>query len=389
MGAQPSDADQGGTAGGGRDTDVAAAQILFMDRIPDHAATDEAVKQVRAFGREGLTGLVNGVLRSLTRARDAGELTLPDRETEPEKYLSVRYSFSEAAAKRLIASYGIDEAEAIASYTPAERAQTVRPNLMKTDIADFERRLDEAGYMWHKSAVPGAYRILAAGDLSATDDYRRGMFAIQGESSQLAALAMEAKPGMQILDACAAPGGKTCLMAEAMRGVGRVFAWDLHEHRVELIRAAARRLGLENVRPMTHDARRAPESMMLSMDAVLVDAPCSGLGVIADKPDVKYRLNDEELDGLPDIQKSILDACAKCVRPGGRLVYSTCTILPEENQNQVRAFLERHPEFEMDENVNYLPEVLRPHAESGMISILPNRDGMEGFFIARMRRRED
>ncbi len=368
---------------------VAAAQILFMDRIPDHAATDEAVKQVRAFGREGLTGLVNGVLRSLTRARDAGELTLPDRETEPEKYLSVRYSFSEAAAKRLIASYGIDEAEAIASYTPAERAQTVRPNLMKTDIADFERRLDEAGYMWHESAVPGAYRILAAGDLSATDDYRRGMFAIQGESSQLAALAMEAKPGMQILDACAAPGGKTCLMAEAMRGVGRVFAWDLHEHRVELIRAAARRLGLENVRPMTHDARRAPESMMLSMDAVLVDAPCSGLGVIADKPDVKYRLNDEELDGLPDIQKSILDACAKCVRPGGRLVYSTCTILPEENQNQVRAFLERHPEFEMDENVNYLPEVLRPHAESGMISILPNRDGMEGFFIARMRRRED
>ena len=368
---------------------VAAAQILFMDRIPDHAATDEAVKQVRAFGREGLTGLVNGVLRSLTRARDAGELTLPDRETEPEKYLSVRYSFSEAAAKRLIASYGIDEAEAIASYTPAERAQTVRPNLMKTDIADFERRLDEAGYMWHKSAVPGAYRILAAGDLSATDDYRRGMFAIQGESSQLAALAMEAKPGMQILDACAAPGGKTCLMAEAMRGVGRVFAWDLHEHRVELIRAAARRLGLENVRPMTHDARRAPESMMLSMDAVLVDAPCSGLGVIADKPDVKYRLNDEELDGLPDIQKSILDACAKCVRPGGRLVYSTCTILPEENQNQVRAFIERHPEFEMDENVNYLPEVLRSHAESGMISILPNRDGMEGFFIARMRRRED
>ena len=176
---------------------VAAAQILFMDRIPDHAATDEAVKQVRAFGREGLTGLVNGVLRSLTRARDAGELTLPDRETEPEKYLSVRYSFSEAAAKRLIASYGIDEAEAIASYTPAERAQTVRPNLMKTDIADFERRLDESGYMWHESAVPGAYRILAAGDLSATDDYRRGMFAIQGESSH----ARSARDGSQARNA--------------------------------------------------------------------------------------------------------------------------------------------------------------------------------------------
>ena len=368
---------------------IAAAQILFMDRIPDHAATDEAVKQVRALGRDGLTGLVNGVLRSLTRARDAGELALPDREAEPEKYLSIRYSFSEAAARRLIAAYGLETAEAIASYTPAERAQTVRPNGMKIDRADFERNLTEIGYMWHKSAVPGAYRILAAGDLSATDDYRRGLFAIQGESSQLAALAVEARPGMQILDACAAPGGKACLMAEAMRGAGRMYAWDLHEHRVELIRAAARRLGLENVRPMTHDARRAPDSMLLSMDAVLVDAPCSGLGVIADKPDVKYRLTDEELDKLPGIQAAILDASAKCVRPGGLLVYSTCTILPEENQKQVRAFLDRHPEFAPETSEKWLPESLRGHMEDGMLSILPHRDGMEGFFIARMRRRDD
>ena len=368
---------------------VAAAQILFMDRIPDHAATDEAVKQVRALGRDGLTGLVNGVLRSLTRARDAGDLVLPDREAEPEEYLSIRYSFSEAAARRLIAAYGLETAEAIASYTPAERAQTVRPNGMKIDRADFERNLTEIGYMWHKSAVPGAYRILAAGDLSATDDYRRGLFAIQGESSQLAALAVEARPGMQILDACAAPGGKTCLMAEAMRGAGRVYAWDLHEHRVALIRAAARRLGLENVRPMTHDARRAPDSMLLSMDAVLVDAPCSGLGVIADKPDVKYRLTDEELDKLPGIQAAILDACAKCVRPGGLLVYSTCTILPEENQKQVRAFLDRHPEFAPETGEKWLPESLRGHMEDGMLSILPHRDGMEGFFISRMRRGDD
>ena len=336
-----------------------------------------------------LNHLMQTKAEPLVDARDAGELALPDREAEPEKYLSIRYSFSEAAARRLIAAYGLETAEAIASYTPAERAQTVRPNGMKIDRADFERNLTEIGYMWHKSAVPGAYRILAAGDLSATDDYRRGLFAIQGESSQLAALAVEARPGMQILDACAAPGGKACLMAEAMRGAGRVYAWDLHEHRVELIRAAARRLGLENVRPMTHDARRAPDSMLLSMDAVLVDAPCSGLGVIADKPDVKYRLTDEELDKLPGIQAAILDASAKCVRPGGLLVYSTCTILPEENQKQVRAFLDRHPEFAPETSEKWLPESLRGHMEDGMLSILPHRDGMEGFFIARMRRRDD
>ena len=125
------------------------------------------------------------------------------------------------------------------------------------------------------------------------------------------------------------------------------------------------------------------------MDAVLVDAPCSGLGVIADKPDVKYRLTDEELDKLPGIQAAILDASAKCVRPGGLLVYSTCTILPEENQKQVRAFLDRHPEFAPETSEKWLPESLRGHMEDGMLSILPHRDGMEGFFIARMRRRDD
>ena len=366
---------------------VAAAQILFMDRIPDHAATDEAVKQVRAFGREGLTGLVNGVLRSLTRARDAGELTLPDRETEPEKYLSVRYSFSEAAAKRLIASYGIDEAEAIASYTPAERAQTVRPNLMKTDIADFERRLDEAGYMWHESAVPGAYRILAAGDLSATDDYRRGMFAIQGESSQLAALAMEAKPGMQILDACAAPGGKTCLMAEAMRGVGRVFAWDLHEHRVELIRAAARRLGLENVRPMTRDALKHREELDGTMDIVLLDAPCSGLGVMSEKPDVKYRVTAQSVDELVQLQSNLLDAVCPYVKKGGTLVYSTCSVLKDENVRQAEKFLARHPEFELLPLPETIPASVRQYETTGL-QLLPQRDGIEGFYMCRMRRKK-
>lgn len=367
---------------------IASVQILFMDRVPDHAAVDEAVKQVRALGREGLTGLVNGVLRSLIRARDEGTLVLPDRENDSVHYLAVRYSFSEEIAARLLNAYGLDAAEAIAAYIPADRAQTVRPNRLRIGIPDFEQRLTENGYMWQKSIVPGAYRIPAAGDLSTTEDYRKGLFSIQGESSQLAALAMEAKPGMQVLDACAAPGGKTCLMAEMMNGVGRVYAWDLHDHRVELIRAAAKRLGLENVRPMTHDARRAPDSMLMSMDAVLVDAPCSGIGVIADKPDVKYHASAEEFEKLPKIQAQILDACAKCVRPGGRLVYSTCTILPEENQEQIRAFLHRNPEFEMDLSERWLPEALRANMQDGMLTILPNRDHMEGFFIARLIRRD-
>ncbi len=366
---------------------IAAAQLLFMDRVPDHAAVDEAVKQVRATRKEGYTGLVNGVLRNLIRARDDGKLILPDREADPVGWMSVRHSIARPAAARLIEAYGLDEAAQIAAWTPSRRAQTVRPNAARLDGPGFETWLDGQGLKWRRGAVRDAYIVEDAGNLAATEGYRRGLFSIQGESAMLAAQAVGARPGMQILDACAAPGGKTCLMAERMGGSGRVYAWDVHAHRVELIRAAARRLGLENVRPSERDASVPLESVRLSMDAVLVDAPCSGLGVIAEKPDIKYRQSEESLKALPPLQRKILDACARAVKVGGALVYATCTILPEENEAQVRAFLRDHPEFEPDADGGWLPEALRPHWSEGMIRILPHRDGLEGFFIAKLRRK--
>ena len=366
---------------------IAAAQLLFMDRVPDHAAVDEAVKQVRATRKEGYTGLVNGVLRNLIRARDAGKLILPDREEDPEGWLSVRHSIAKPAARRLIEAYGPDEAERIAAWTPSHRAQTVRPNRTRLDGPGLEAWLDGQKLKWHRGVVEDAYVVEDAGNLAATEGYRKGLYSIQGESAMLAAQAVGARPGMQILDACAAPGGKTCLMAERMGGSGRVFAWDVHAHRVELIRAAARRLGLENVRPSERDAGVPLESVRLSMDAVLVDAPCSGLGVIADKPDIKYRQSEESLEALPPLQRRILDACAQAVKVGGLLVYATCTILPEENEGVVRAFLEKHPGFEPDTADGWLPEALKPRLDGGMLQILPHRDGLDGFFIARMRRK--
>ena len=366
---------------------VAAAQILFMDRVPDHAAVDEAVKQVRAARREGFTGLVNGVLRNLIRARDAGTLSLPDREADPVAYLRARYSISAPAARRLIDAYGMDDAEAIAAWTPARRVETVRPNRLRMDADAFGQWLTAQGLAWQPGIVPDAFVVSDGGNLSAHAGYRQGLFSIQGQSAMLAAQAVQAKPGMQILDACAAPGGKTCLMAERMGTSGRVHAWDVHEHRVALIRAAVLRLGLENVRPAQRDASKAVDSMKLSMDAVLVDAPCSGLGVIADKPDIKYRQTEEGLSALPPLQRQILSACAGAVKVGGLLVYATCTILPDENQGVVRAFLEKHPNFEPDTGDDWLPEALKPRLVDGMLQILPHRDDMDGFFIARMRRK--
>ena len=368
---------------------LAAAQLLYMDRVPDHAAVDEAVKQARRTGRESGTALVNGVLRNLIRARDAGELTLPDRDAEPEKYISEKYSIALPMVEKLILAYGLEETERLAAWSPDRGVESIRPNRLMMTNAQFEKWLDEQGFSWTRGLVEGAYRVSGGGRLAAHEGYRRGLFSIQGESSMLAAMAMQVKGGMQVLDACAAPGGKSCLMAEQMGGAGRVYAWDVHEHRVELIRAAARRLGLENIRPQLRDARRPNENFLGAMDAVLVDAPCSGLGVMGDKPDIKYRLKAEDVAALLPVQREILDACAAYVRPGGLLVYSTCTLLPEENQQQVEAFLERHPEFAPAGPMKDLPDALRERMQDGMLQLLPGRDGMDGFFIARLVRKAE
>ena len=366
---------------------LAAAQLLFMDRIPDHAAVDEAVKQTRKAKRESMTALVNAVLRGLIRDRDVGALTLPDCEAEPEKYISEKYSVSLELVERLVKAYGVDLTEQIAAWAPDRHSETIRYNSMRLNEAEFELWLNQQGFEWEKATVKGAYRVRNAGRIAGHEGYRKGLFSIQGESSMLAAQAVQAKGGMQVLDACAAPGGKSCLLAETMKGAGRVFAWDLHEHRVDLIRAAASRLGLENIRTQIRDAAKKNENFTDMMDAVLVDAPCSGLGVMGDKPDIKYRLTGDTIDALVPIQRGILDTCAGYVRPGGLLVYSTCTILPEENQQQIAHFLGNHPEFEPDTDARWLPEGLRAGYQNGMLQLLPCRDGMDGFFIARLRRK--
>ena len=365
---------------------IAAAQLLFMDKVPDYAAVDEAVRQVAASGRPGLKGLVNGVLRNLIRARDAGSLTLPDRETEPVGWLSVKYSVAPVVAERLVMAYGLEGAEGFVK-TDGRHDQCIRFNALRTNAADFEKYLNEKAYKWHRGIVPGAYIIQNGGNLADTDGYRKGLFSIQGQSAMLAARAVEAKPGMQILDACAAPGGKTALMAEMMAGAGRVYAWDVHEHRVTLIKAAANRLGLDNVRATVYDARQPMANMKLSMDAVLVDAPCSGLGVLKEKPDIKYRATAGSLDALPALQLEILSACSEAVGAGGRLVYATCTVLPAENEGVVKAFLEKHPEFVMDRSTDWLPEPLREAFHNGMLTLSPQQADFEGFFIARMIRK--
>lgn len=365
---------------------LSAYQMMFLDKIPHSAAVNEAVNLARQVGLDPLSGFINGVLRNLSRGID--DIAWPDKEAAPLTYLSIMYSIPGWLVERLVSAYGFAQAEAICAYRDREGGIPLRPNTLQysTDEA-FEALLGKKVWQARPGKLSHVWRVTGAVDIAKDSDYRAGAFSIQGESSIMAAMAMEARRGMQILDCCAAPGGKTAYMAEAMGGTGRVQAWDKHEHRVALLQATAKRLRLENIKPMIRDAGKHREELNETFDAVLLDAPCSGLGVMLDKPDVKYRHSPATIEALVAEQKALLEANSRYVKVGGYLVYSTCSLLPEENENQVQNFLEAHPEFEHVSLPSVIPEAFRAHEGPYGLQLFPHRDGVEGFFIARLGRK--
>lgn len=363
---------------------MSAYQILFLDRVPDSAAVDEAVKLTRAMGMETACGFINAVLRNLSRGKD--EIAWPDREADPVAYLSVMGSMPRWLVDKLVAAYGPEEAGRVILYREEEHPVCVRPNFTRLSDAGFEALLHEKGWRAERGLAPHAWLIYGAGDLTADADYRAGRFSIQGQSSMLAAEALEARPGMKVLDACAAPGGKSAYLCEQMQLTGRVYAWELHEKRAQLLEGVRRRLGLDNLRISVRDALDFRPDLEGALDGVLLDAPCAGLGVLSQKPDIKLRLKEEDIPAIVDTQGRLIDTVCRYVRPGGALVYSTCSLLPEENADRVRAFLQAHPNFTLEPLPTSFPEELRARQTPCGLQLLGCRDGVEGFFIARMRR---
>ncbi len=362
---------------------MGAYQILFLDRVPDHAAVDEAVKLTRAMGMESSTGFVNAVLRNLSRQKN--ELKWPSREEDFRTWLHVMSSTPLWLVDRLMADYGAEEAEKILSHREAA-SLTVRPNLYTSSDEELIRLLEKKELKWSRGVAPHAFRLEGLSELSYDQDYRNGKYSVQGQSSMLAAEAVQAKPGMRILDACAAPGGKSAYLCETMQMTGRVFAWELHQSRALLLDAVKRRLRLENLRVTVRDATQPMQDWENTLDAVLLDAPCSGTGVITQKPDIKQRLQAEDIPAIAETQKKLLDTLSTYVKVGGTLVYSTCSILPEENALQVKAFLERNPGFALEPLPATFPKELRQQQGENGLQLQAYRDGVEGFFIARMRR---
>ncbi len=362
---------------------LGACQILLEDRIPESAATNTSVQLCVEAGMAGLKGVCNGILRNLIRKKD--ELEWPDPESEPIRAMSLKYSVPEWLAEKLLADWG-DEAEKLLAYRNTEATVTVRGNLLAGGEDELDKLLDKKVWEKQPGILPCSRKISGMADVAQDTDFLSGHFSIQSESSMMACMAMDVKRGKQVLDTCAAPGGKTCFLAELMGGTGRVQAWDVHEHRVKLIEAQTNRLKLENVRPMVRDATKFRPEMEQTMDAVLLDAPCSGLGVMAEKPDIKNRVKPESIEELTALQKTLLDTVSRYVRKGGTFVYSTCSVLKDENERQIKAFLESHPDFEMQKLPETIPEQFRQYEGIGL-QLLPHRDGVEGFYICRMKRK--
>ncbi|NLA54312.1 MAG: 16S rRNA (cytosine(967)-C(5))-methyltransferase RsmB, partial [Clostridiales bacterium] len=292
---------------------LSAAQILLLDRVPDSAAVNEAVKLVRELELEDLTGLVNGVLRNLIRGKE--DIKWPTK-ADGLDYYHIMYSLPMWYIQKILEEYGTEEGEKILSYRKDEHHMPIRLTPLRISEEKFEELLSRKTWKSQKGIMPGAFYVTGVSDVAADIDYLDGLFSIQGEGSMMAAEAVQPKLGAQVLDTCAAPGGKSAYLAEMMQGTGRVQAWDIYEHRVELIKAMSERLRHYNIRPAVRDALVYREQLDGLMDAVLIDAPCTGTGVLDDKPDLRHHLNEESLKELIEIQSRLLETCSRYVRTG-------------------------------------------------------------------------
>lgn len=359
-------------------------QLHYLDRIPPHAAVNEAVNIAKKKGHQGISGMVNGVLRNVLRRKD--NLKLPDH-LPPLQRIALEHAYPEWMVGRWIKEYGEKEAEAICLANNEPPSVSVRVNRTKITRDELMRLMEDEGLNVQASALSeDGIIVRSGGNMALTEWYRDGLLSIQDESSMLVAAAVDPKPGMKVLDCCAAPGGKSSHIAEKLRGEGEVIANDVHPHKAKLIEDQASRLELDTIRTTTSDALELAEQYPPeSFDRILLDAPCSGLGVIRRKPDLKWAKTPEDINGISELQQRLLDGVAGLLKPGGILVYSTCTIEKRENTQVVEAFLSRHPEFAEADQLQDLEHLNTALSRKGHgMQILPQDYHSDGFYIARL-----
>ncbi|MDM5189571.1 16S rRNA (cytosine(967)-C(5))-methyltransferase RsmB [Bacillus sp. DX4.1] len=360
-------------------------QMLYLDRVPERAVIHEAVEIAKRRGHKGIAGMVNGVLRSIQREG----VPSVDEIENPEKRLAVATSHPEWLVHEWVTAYDLDTAQKMCEVNLLPPVSAARVNVAKGTVEEAITLLQNEGVQAKRGDLSEDAIQIEKGNVAHTEAFRQGFLSIQDESSMLVARALNPEAGDTVLDSCAAPGGKTTHIAELLNGTGQVMSLDLHPHKVRLIQQQAKRLDLDNVETKALDARKVQEHFENeSFDKILVDAPCSGFGVIRRKPDIKLGKGKEDSERLSTIQLAILEKVAPLLKEGGRLVYSTCTIEKIENEQVIEQFLQAHPEFEWDSTVKErMPEKVSPYINEGQLRILPHYFATDGFYIACLRKR--
>ncbi len=370
---------------------LGAYQIVFSDRIANATAVDQSVRCIRALGIERAAGLVNAALRRLSVEHE--KIPVPDLVRDPVGHLVHGLSLPRWIAERWLALYGAENAAALATVSNANPPVTLRANREKNTANEL---LDELLPRFPDAHLgrysPDAVILGRRGNAAREPAFREGRCSVQDEAAQLVVDLLDPKPGESILDCCAAPGSKTTGIAERVGPNSFVLAVDRHANRLGLVSRAARRLGLENIQTLARDATQPlgdlphPPSLAPGFDRVLVDAPCSGLGTLRRHPDARWRVRPEDLSALREIQLALLRQCAETLRPAGILVYSTCTLIPEENEDVVNELLEHRKDLRRAPRER-IPEALHPLLDDvGDLRCLPHQHGTDGFFAARLER---
>lgn len=352
---------------------TAVLQLKYMDSIPDNAAVDEAVKLTKKTKHSNASGFVNAVLRNFIR--DDKNFDLPKNNYDS---LSVKYSAPVWLVKKLMAEYGENYALALLESSIKKPPVNIRLNNLKADEKIISQNI-EGFELVKDDNIENCYE-LKGGDVTATDAFKNGMFHVQDSASQLCCMALNPQKNDIVIDVCSAPGGKAFTMAEIMENTGTVYAFDLYEKRVGLIKNGAERLGLTNIQACTGDASVFNENISQA-DKVLCDVPCSGLGVIRRKPEIKYK-NPDDFKELPQIQYEILENSAKYLKVGGELVYSTCTLNKKENDEVIEKFLANHSEFQ---GISFLENLGNPFSDFKAV-LSPEYFNCDGFFISKIKR---
>ena len=357
---------------------VALYQILFLDRVPDYAAVNEAVEFAKKYQGQKTADMVNGLLRNIIRSKS--NIRFADRKEDEISYLSAFYSHPSWLVKRWVKLFGSGFTEELMRANNQRPNLTLRVNNLVTDAEEFGDLLKSVDLKFTRGKyLDNFFRLQGLTNITDWKYFTKGYFAIQDESTGFSCKLLDAKPGMKVVDLCAAPGGKTSYIAELMENSGELVAVDRYESRLEILKKNLERLQITNVRTVVADALEFDEK---NFDRVMLDAPCSGLGTLTKKPDIKWKRDMSDIRELSQLQYGLLEKAAEILKPGGILIYSTCTIEPEENFEIVKKFLFNHPEFKLSDDKSGLDESL--FDENGCVQTYPHIHGIDGAFVAKL-----